>query len=94
MDSEDYKTLEKVLDEISDCTYYNICKDLGILSGTCNELNNKGISTFKIAEKYLAQNPNSCWEKIIIHLREDFKEYTLAQKVADVQGIDITNFTT
>ena len=80
---EDYKALENVLDGVSGSSYYKICRDLGILKGTCNQLkNDEDLSAFIIAENYLAQHPDHCWENIIHHLCEDFKDKRLAKEVA------------
>ena len=73
-----HKELEKVLREVDE-PMEKICRDLGIAHHKCNTLyHEKNLRADVVAYEYEKQNPIMCWEKIIMHLFEDFDHVKLA----------------
>ena len=79
----DSNILEKYLNEISDYANNNmrICKRLQLKN--CNQLATKQLTPFVLAEEYLSQTAEPCWEDIVRMLCKDFNERNLAKRVAD-----------
>ena len=78
-----YKELEKVLQEVNK-PREKICRDLNIAPYTCNTQN---LQLHEVAYEYEQQNPIMCWEKIIMHLCEDFAHVKLAYQLAQRYSI-------
>ena len=81
----DRKHLEKVLKEVGGVNPDKMCLDLKIKSGTCNTIDKKDM--FTLSRKYMEQNPDQCWENIIMILCEDFDQPTLAETVCVKYGV-------
>ena len=91
----DSSALEDYLSEIPDYSNNNmrICKKLSL--SDCNELATaKNLTPFYLAERYLAQTAEPCWEDIVHMLCKDFKERNLAKRVADerMNGADYKQY--
>lgn len=86
---EEKKDLKVILDGISTITsYFHMCLYLDIVEETCNKLkHDNDLNTFTISLQYMAQNPKSCWEKIIVYLCKDFGHKRLANKVANTYTV-------
>ena len=68
-----------------------ICKRFGIAG--CNQLDNDGhLTPFYLAERYLDQMPEPCWEDIVILLCSVFKERSLAKRVADKHAVEYQQY--
>lgn len=83
------KELEKLLKLLpARVSYDNICRGLNIERAICNELaRSKNLNLYNIAEEYLNQNADPCWENIIRHLCQDFDVNRLANEVAKTHNI-------
>ena len=73
------KDLQKVLAQIHDIPEDEMCLDLKITENACNNIDKK--DAFSLSRKYMEQNPDPCWEYIVIILCEDFEYFTLAYQV-------------
>ena len=81
------KELERVLRDV-DKPILKICRDMNIADHTCNTHNHNGnLRADVVAYEYKQQNPVMCWEKVIVHLCEDFDHVRLAYKLSERHNV-------
>lgn len=83
---EDLEELEDYLSQIS-VDVDKMCAYLHLTN--CNALRQKGhLDYFHIAESYIKQNVDACWENMVKIFYKDFEHKRLANEVARKHGID------
>ena len=91
----DSSALEDYLSNIPDYSNNNrrICKKLNL--SDCNQLAAANhLTPFYLAERYLDQTAEPCWEYIVRMICKEFKERNLAKRVADehMKGADYQQY--
>ena len=71
------------------------CMFLKISKNTCNSLARKHQDEMplSVAEAYLNEIPNPCWEDIVHTMCKDFRVKNPAKKLADKHGVDFYSIT-
>ena len=84
--------LERALEQLPyHVSNEKMCRYLDIKM--CNQLNRDGLlGPGTIAEMYFRQNIIPCWEDIVRHLCQDFRDNRLAKTVADSHGIQYSQY--
>lgn len=92
-DIKKVKHLDGVLGKMGGIKLDKICDILGVKGSTCIQLENRNnLDAYHIAQAYIDQRAQSCWEDIIRHLCSDFDKGRLAKEVAEEHNVAFSKY--